>query len=217
MKKVLLVVTSHDRLGNTGTPTGLYLPELVHPHEMLTSSGFEVDVASPRGGTAPIDPKSVTSEVERYAHLAEGTLALSDVEVGNYEAIVVIGGHGVMFDLPEDRHLQRVLSQAVTLGKVVGAVCHGPAALTSLKAPNGEPLVAGKRMTAFSNDEEEAIGKADEMPFPLETTLKRQGALYSKAQMWEAHVVVDGQLVTGQNPASARPLAETIVKLLSNR
>lgn len=214
-KRILMIVTSNDRMGDAGPRTGLYLPELAHPYEVLTQAGCLVDVASPHGGAAPIDPKSLSDDLLSYVPLTENTLRLADVDPATYDAYLVVGGHGGMWDLPDNAQLQRLLPLAYQAGKVIAAVCHGPAALTLLKKQNGTPLIEGTRVTGFTNDEEEAAGLTKTMPFLLEDALKRAGAKYLKAANWQAHVVVDGTIVTGQNPASARGVGEAIARLIA--
>lgn len=214
-KQVLMIVTSHSSLGDTGKQTGLYLSELAHPYEILSKAGFDIRVASPKGKDAPIDPKSLSEEFAPYAKLAKNTLSLKDIKVEDYNAYFVVGGHGVMWDLPHNAELQRILTTAYAQNKVIAAVCHGPAALVQLKNPDGSFTLEGKRVTGFTNDEEEAIGLTQVMPFLLEDGLKNAGGEFVKVPKWQANVVVDDRLVTGQNPASAKGVAEAVVKLLA--
>lgn len=213
-KQVLMIVTSYSSLGNTGKSTGLYLSELAHPYQVLSLAGFKITVASPNGKDAPIDPKSLSEEFAPYAKLAKNTLSLKDIKVEDYDAYFVVGGHGVMWDLPDHAQLQRILLAAYAQNKVIAAVCHGPAALVRLKNPDGSFTIEGKRVTGFTNDEEEAIGLTQVVPFLLEDGLKNAGGKFVKAPNWQANVVVDDRLVTGQNPASAKGVAEAIIKLL---
>lgn len=215
-KKILLIVTSHATLGNTGKPTGLYLPELAHPYEVFIQAGFDVKIASPLGGEAPVAPESISEELKKYLPLVENTIALNKVNPHDFEAYMVVGGHGTMWDLPGNAELQRILPQAYAQDKVVAAVCHGPAALVGLKNIDGQPMIQNKKVTAFTNDEEDAAGVAAAMPFLLETELKNNGGTFIHANNWAVNVVVDGTLVTGQNPASAKGVAEAIVDLLDN-
>mgnify|MGYP000353695396 FL=1 len=216
-KKVLFIVTSHTQLGATGRQTGLYLSEFAHPYEVFSKAGFAISVASPRGGDAPIDPKSLSDELQAYVQYTRNTLALSQVETGSYDAFFVVGGHGTMWDLPGNSDLQRILAPAYEQGKAVAAVCHGPSALVGLKKADGSFLIQGKRVAGFSNDEEQAAQLSQVMPFLLEDELKRCGGRYQKAPNWQAEIAVDGNLVTGQNPASAKGVAEAVVQVVSGR
>jgi putative intracellular protease/amidase len=209
--KILLIVTSHEQMGTTGERTGFWLEELAAPYREFTSAGVQVDIASPRGGKAPADPRSTqdTSEAAR-AFLAdpqamarlEHTLVLGEVK-DTYDAYFVVGGHGVMWDLATHAPLHRLLATAYERGAVVAAVCHGPAALVGVKGADGRPLVAGKRVAAFSDEEERAVKLDKVVPFPLETRLRELGARYERGPMWSSFAVRDGRLVTGQNPASS--------------
>src|SRR5688500_12108128 len=208
--KVLMVVRSHASLGETGKPTGFWLEELALPYMELSKRGAEIDIASPRGGRAPVDPASEKSEDadvrafrsdKEAARKLEATIPLSDV-TERYDAVFVAGGHGVMWDLPQSEALAKILSHTYEHGGVVAAVCHGPAALVNVKLENGSPLVRGKRLTAFSDEEEDLVGLSKVVPFMLERRLTEVGAIYERAAKWSAHAVRDGRLVTGQNPAS---------------
>lgn len=224
-KKALIVVTSHDRLGDTGKPTGYYLPEVTHPYFALVDAGVAVDIASPRGGEAPMDPSSGDrSDPANARFLASAadrektarTIALADVDPARYDAILFAGGHGTMWDFREDRHVQRLAAAIHEKGGVVAAVCHGPAALVDVRLASGEPLVAGKRVTGFSDAEEEAAKLTKVVPFLLERALVERGGRYEKADgLWQAHVVTDGRLVTGQNPASAAGVGREVARLLA--
>lgn len=222
--KVLIVVTSHGQLGNTGKPTGYYLPEVAHPYTALVKRGFSVDIASPKGGKAPLDPNSVNPndkistafyENKESRNKLDNTLKLSEVDAGEYAAVLYAGGHGTMFDFRGDKNIDLLNQTIYENGGVVSAVCHGPAALLNTQLSNGRYLVEGKKVAAFSDSEEEAAGLTKVMPFLLETELKKRGALYSKADLWQRHVVVDGRLVTGQNPASAEEVGEKVAEVLS--
>jgi len=213
-QKILMIVTSHNILGNTGKPTGFYLSELAHPYEALVDAGCEITVASPKGGDAPIDPTSITPELEKFTPLAKNTRALHTIKPEDYDAYLVVGGHGTMWDLASNVELNRILPVAFLQGKVVAAVCHGPVALTHLKNPDGTFMIRNKEVTGFTNEEEYAAGLTKVMPFLLEDELIKAGATYLKKPNWTANVVVDGTLVTGQNPASAKGVGEAIVNLL---
>lgn len=223
--KVLIVVTSHHQLGNSGKPTGYYLPEVTHPMRALEQAGFTVDIASPKGGKAPMDERSrdLSDPVNKeylakkdFVQKIENTLSLKDIDPDNYGVILFAGGHGTMWDFPNDQQLAKLTANIYENGGVVAAVCHGPAALVNVKLSNGKFLVEGKKVAGFSNAEEDAAELTKVMPFLLETKLTERGGIYSKAPLWQKHVIVDGRLVTGQNPASAEGVGSAIVKLLKN-
>lgn len=225
-QKALIVVTSHSALGNTGKKTGYYLPEVSHPYFELAKAGVEVEIASPKGGRAPIDENSLDLsdpinrefwENPKLRAKLENTLALGSVKVADYQAILFAGGHGTMWDFPTDRSVQKVASAIYEAGGVVAAVCHGPAALVNVKLSNGNYLIEGKDVAGFSNSEEEAAKLTQVMPFLLETQLKDRGGKYSKSSDFTKHVVVSERLVTGQNPASALGVGQEIAKLLRSR
>lgn len=203
-KRVVLIVTSHSKLGNTGMTTGVYLPEFAHPYEIFEQAGFEISVASPLGGSAPIDPKSLSNELSRFFGLVKATLPLSEVAPKDYDAFFIVGGHGTVWDLPNNAQLQRILPQAYVQGKVVAAVCHGPAALINLKDANDQFLIKGKKVTGFTNQEEAAVNLTEIVPFLLEDSLKQSGGKFIGKPNWQENVVVDERLITGQNPTSAR-------------
>jgi len=223
--KALIVVTSHGELGDTGKETGYYLPEVAHPYAALVEKGIQVDVASPKGGKAPVDPKSIDLkdpinkamwETKKTRAKLDHTLRLADIDPKQYGAIVFAGGHGTMWDFKDDANVQKLTREIYERnGGVVAAVCHGPAALVNVTLSNGQPLVKGKNVAGFSNDEEAAAGMTKVVPFLLETALVEKGANYSKAANWARHVIVDGKLVTGQNPASAKGVGEEVGRLLT--
>lgn len=221
---ILIVVTSHTQLGDTGKPTGFWLEELAVPYQVFARAGANVDVASPKGGRAPADPRSLerpSDEVKAFQADAvaqrklEHTLALSEVPLEKYDAVFVAGGHGVMWDLTAEPLLAKLLGATYARGAVVAAVCHGPAALAQVKNPAGGPLVRGLRFTGFSDEEEAAMELTKVVPFLIESTLKAQGGKYERGAMWQPHVVRDGRLVTGQNPASSRGTAEQTLAALA--
>jgi putative intracellular protease/amidase len=226
-KKILIVVTSHEKLGNTGTKTGFWLEELAAPYYEFVDAGAEVDIASPLGGRPPADPKSEESPkgaVKRFLDDATAQKKLADtkrldaIETGAYDAIFVAGGHGVMWDLVTDTALAKLLGRQADDGRVVAAVCHGPAALVSAKKKNGEPIVKGKRVASFTNAEEKAAGLTDIVPFLLESRLAELGATHEHGAMWSSFAVRDGFLVTGQNPQSSVLTAkETLAAIESSR
>lgn len=221
--KVLIVVTSHSELGTTGRPTGYYLPEVTHPAHALELKGIEFDIASIKGGKAPMDERSrdlsdpinkkYLSRVD-FLKKIEKTLKLADVNPSNYNAILFAGGHGTMWDFRNNLALSDLATKIYENGGVVAAVCHGPAALLDIKLSTGDYLLKDKKVAGFSNAEEEAAGLNMVMPFLLESELVERGGKYTKAALWEKHVVVDERLVTGQNPASANAVGEAIAKLL---
>lgn len=223
-KRALIVVTSHAQLGDTGKPTGYYLPEVAHPYAALVARGIEVDIASIAGGTAPLDPSSLqlTDPVNKHFWETPATRAklehtqpLSQIDPGRYQAVLFAGGHGTMWDFPNNPDVQRIAASIYEAGGVVAAVCHGPAALVDVKLSSGQHLVAGRHVAAFSDAEEEAAGLTRVMPFLLQSTLEQRGARYSKAALWQAHVQVDGRLITGQNPASAAGVGTAVATLLT--
>ncbi len=221
MKKVLFVLTSHDRKGNTGQPTGFYLPEAAHPWAVLQAAGFDVDFVSPKGGKPPMDGADSADPVSRrflgsqeIARKIGSTPTPDQVNAADYSAILFVGGHGTMWDFPDDQSLAKVAAAIYETGGVVGAVCHGPAALVNLRLSDGEYLVKGKQVAAFTDDEERAVNLDGVVPFLLATTLRQRGANHRPAPNWQANVVVDGRLVTGQNPASAEGVGQEIARLL---
>ncbi len=232
---VLIVLTNHGQMGEIeaadgtggggGKPTGFYLSEAAHPWHVFNDSGWIVVLASPNGGDAPIDPRSMEDvDEEGQAFLdkfAEGgvvprTVRLSNMKASAFEAIFFAGGHGTMWDFPDSPTVRSVAEGVYKSGGVVAAVCHGPAALVNLRY-RGQSLVAGKRVTGFTNAEEDAVELTEAMPFLLETRLRELGAEFVGAGNFEENVVVDGRLVTGQNPASARAAAEAVVRIEADK
>jgi putative intracellular protease/amidase len=226
--KVLMVLTSHDRLGDTGKKTGFWLEEFAAPYYVLKDAGAHITLASPDGGQPPLDPKSdepasQTEDTLRFKADPEAqealanTVKLSGVSPSDFEAVFYPGGHGPLWDLAEDPHSIALIEALHAAGKPVAAVCHAPGVLRRTKAPDGEPLVAGKRVTGFANSEEAAVGLTEVVPFLVEDALREAGGLYSKGPDWASYVLTDGTLVTGQNPASSREAAEALVVLLQDR
>ncbi|WP_266168839.1 nuclear transport factor 2 family protein [Dyella subtropica] len=216
--KVLMVVTSHSRFGDSDNPTGLYLSELSHPYEVFVKHGLQVDIASPAGGKAPIDPSSISdASIGWGIPLVGHTLKLGDIDAGEYAALFIVGGHGAIYDLPHDADLQRLLKQFAAEDKAISAVCHGQAGLLEATLADGAHLLAGKSVTGFSNAEETIIGLEKVVPFLLEDELVKRGAHFKSAAAWESHVVTHGALMTGQNPASAAALAEAVCAHLEQR
>lgn len=216
-KRILFILTSHAHMGNTGQPTGFYLPELAHPYKVFHEIGYEITVASPQGGIAPVDPKSLSDDLSEFLSLAQDTLPLSLVEPEQYDAFFVVGGHGTVWDLAENQELQRILPEAYRQGKVLAAVCHGPAALVNLKDNSGEYLIKDKKVTGFTNAEEAAVQLTTVVPFLLEDALKKAGGQYVGKTNWQINVVEDDRLITGQNPASAQSVAEIVLNKLEQR
>lgn len=223
MKKILFALTSHDRKGNTGQPTGFYLPEAAHPWAVLQAAGFEIDFASPKGGRPPMDGTESADEVSRrflnskeIMSKIENTPTPAQIHPSEYEAILFVGGHGTMWDFPNNQSLAHVAASIYDAGGVVGAVCHGPAALVNLKLSNGQYLVKGKRIAAFTDDEERAVDLHGVVPFLLATTLQQRGAIHIAAPNWQSNVIVDERLVTGQNPASAEGVGQEMARLLKH-
>jgi putative intracellular protease/amidase len=220
-KPVLIVLTSHGKLGDTGKPTGFFLSELTHPLEVFEKAGLPVEFASIQGGEPPVDGLDLGDPVNaRYwnnpafrAKLA-ATKKLSDVDPGGFSAVFFSGGHGTMWDFPDNPAVQKVAAAVYESGAPVGAVCHGPAALVNVKLSDGTYLVAGKKVAAFTNSEEEKVGLTKTVPFLLATKLGERGAKHTSAPDFEKNVAVDGFLVTGQNPASASGVAGEMVGLL---
>lgn len=218
-RRILMVVTSHDKLGDTGKKTGFYLSEVTHPHKVFIDAGFAVDFVSPQGGAAPMtavnlkDPlnKAFLDDAELMKKI-QTTMKPSQVDVKKYDAVFYAGGHGTMWDFPDNSELAAIASKIYERGGVVGGVCHGPTGLINVKLSNGRYLVDGKTVSAFTNEEEANFIKI--VPFLLETKLIERGAKITKAPKFEAHVVTSERLVTGQNPASAKGVAESMVQLL---
>jgi len=218
-KRMLMVVTSHGEIRD-GHRTGIWLSEFAEPWEVFRNNGIEVTVASIQGGKAPIDPRSLTEEAEVKWRDAirelEETVPLGDVSADGFDAIFLPGGHGTMFDFPDDEMLQTRIREFFETDRVVAAVCHGPAGLAHVKLSSGEYLVEGRRLTAFTNEEERAVQMDAFMPFLLEDRLRKNGALFEAAPKWANHVVVDGRLVTGQNPQSGESAAVKVTELIQD-
>jgi len=221
IKPVLCVVTSNPIKGDTGVPTGFWLSELTHPLAVLQDAGIPFELASIRGGQPPIDGFDLSDEINaRFWHdpafrtALANSLLLADVDASRYSGVFFAGGHGTMWDFADSPAVQRVIREMYEAGHVVSAVCHGPAALVNVKLSDGSYLVSGKRVAAFTDEEEAEVQTTHVVPFLLASTLKQRGALHQGAQNWSANVVVDGLLVTGQNPASARGVGEAVRDLV---
>jgi len=222
INKILFVVTSHDELGNTGKKTGLWIEEFAAPYYKFLDLGKEIVVASPKGGQAPIDPKSdlpenKTEATKRYYSDKEtqdklsNTVMLSTVSADDFDAIFYPGGHGPMWDLPDDEDSIKLIESFYNSGKPVTLVCHAPVALKNVRTPDGEWLIKGKRVTAFANTEEETVQLTHVVPFLLEDMLKERGANFEKGEDWRPFVTREGLLITGQNPASSVLAADTLL------
>ncbi len=223
-KKVLFVLTSHDELGNTGEKTGFWTEELAAPYYALSDKEVDITLASPKGGLPPIDPKSedpssqtdATRRMDNDEVLKDklkNTHKLSDVKSEDFDAVFYPGGHGPLWDLAEDKVSQQLIADFYTNEKPVAFVCHAPGVLKDVKI-DGEYLVNGKNVTGFTNSEEEAVQLTDVVPFLVEDMLKKNGGSYSKIEDWSPYAVVDGRLITGQNPASSEKVAEELLKLI---
>jgi putative intracellular protease/amidase len=216
-KRVLIVVTSCNRIDDTH-PTGLWLEEFAIPYLEFQASGFEITVASPKGGEAPLDPRSTQTEEAKNWTQAEDRLkqtqTLDTLNASDFDAIFLPGGHGTMFDLPDNSKLQNLLREFAETDKVIAAVCHGPAGLVGAKLTEGKPLVAGKTITAFTNEEEQAVELDQLMPFLLETKLRELGANVVVKPNWSEHIQQDGKLITGQNPQSSSLAAQAVISAL---
>ncbi len=217
---VLIVLTSHAAMGATGKPTGFWLEEFTTPYYVFADAGARIEIATIAGGAAPVDPQSLSSEGEAPGSVARyrkdaalqdrlaATRALREVAGRDFDIVFMPGGHGTMWDLPESAELASLVARTLERGAVVAAVCHGPAGLVSARFPDGRPVVAGRRVSAFTNSEEKAVGLTEVVPFLLESRLRELGALFEGAPDFEAHAVADGGLVTGQNPASSARVAQ---------
>lgn len=223
--KILMVLTSHDKLGTTGKKTGFWLEEFAAPYYAFKDAGVELTLASPLGGQPPLDPKSddPSSQTEATRRFkadpaSQGVLAntvkLADITAGDFDAVFFPGGHGPLWDLAEDASSIALIETMLRSGKPVAAVCHAPGLFRHPKTESGAPAVQGKAVTGFSNTEEEAVGLTQVVPFLVEDSLKQNGGLYSKGPDWQPHVVTDGLLITGQNPASSEPAAAALLALL---
>ncbi|HDZ58284.1 MAG TPA: type 1 glutamine amidotransferase domain-containing protein [Pseudomonas xinjiangensis] len=223
--KILMVLTSHDQLGDTGHKTGFWLEEFAAPYYVFRDAGADVVLASPEGGQPPLDPKSdepdaqteatrrFTGDTQAQSELAS-TRKLNGLSADQFDAVFYPGGHGPMWDLYDDSASIGLLEGFALADKPIAAVCHAPAALLNVRGASGEPLVNGRKVTGFSNTEEEAVGLKDVVPYLLENVLGEKGGSYSKGKDWASYVVVDGKLITGQNPASSEEAARELLKLL---
>ncbi|MBS0876160.1 MULTISPECIES: type 1 glutamine amidotransferase domain-containing protein [unclassified Tatumella] len=225
---ILIVLTSHDKLGNSGEKTGFWLEELAAPYYVFKDAGATLTLSSPAGGQPPLDPKSNlpdfrTDDTRRFEKDAEATaqlattLRLSEVNASDYDAVFYPGGHGPLWDLAEDTRSVSIIETLLAAGRPVAAVCHAPGVLRHAKQANGQPLVKGLRATGFSNSEEDAVQLSDVVPFLVEDMLKQKGAEYSKGPDWASYVVRDGLLITGQNPGSSAETARELIKAIKGQ
>ncbi|WP_152969391.1 type 1 glutamine amidotransferase domain-containing protein [Paracidovorax avenae] len=223
--RILMVLTSHDRLGDTGKKTGFWLEEFAAPYYVFQDAGAEITLASPQGGQPPLDPKSDdesarTDATRRFKADAEAqrqlatTVPLASVRAGDFDAVFYPGGHGPLWDLAEDAQSIALIEKTFAAKKPLAMVCHAPGVLRHAKAPGGEPLVKGRKVTGFTNSEEEGVQLTQVVPFLVEDMLKANGGLYEKGADWAPFVLTDGTLVTGQNPASSEPAAKALLQLL---
>jgi putative intracellular protease/amidase len=223
--KILMVLTSHDKLGETGEKTGFWLEEFAAPYYVFKDAGAEITLASPLGGQPPLDPKSDAPEFQTEATrrfkadnasqaVLANTFKLADISAENFDAVFYPGGHGPLWDLAEDLSSIALIEATLAAGKPLAAVCHAPGVLRHPKTSAGAPVVQGKTVTGFTNSEEEAVGLTEVVPFLVEDMLKRNGGKYTKLADWQPHVVTDGLLITGQNPASSEPAAKALLEKL---
>jgi putative intracellular protease/amidase len=239
--KVLIVTTSHAEMGSTGHRTGVWLEELATPYYALRDGGADITLASIKGGQVPFDPRSIPAEAGQSAgeapreqqdvpesvrrfladeaamRAARNSVPVAEVDGNAFDAILLPGGHGTMWDLPNSEALARLVSESFERGRIVAAVCHGPAGLVSAKRRDGRPIVEGRKVSAFTNSEEEAVGLKDVVPFLLEDRLKDLGGRFEKDANWQPHGVRDGNLITGQNPQSSALVARYILDALAER
>ncbi|MGO4875600.1 type 1 glutamine amidotransferase domain-containing protein [Pedobacter psychrotolerans] len=226
MKKILFMLTSHDELGSSGRKTGFWFDEVISPYYRFIDAGYEVVMASPKGGPSPIDPDSelledATQDTKRYfkddkckTAILE-TLKLTDIKSCDYEALYYPGGYGPLFDLLHDPISLQLISDFYAEKKIISAVCHGTGVFKDVRLPNGDFFIKGKKLTGFADSEEAAINMTDLTPFLVEKELTHQGAIYSKAGDWQEHVVIDNKLITEQNPASANLVANAVIRMLA--
>jgi putative intracellular protease/amidase len=226
MKKVLFVLTSHEDLGSTGEKTGFWVEEFAAPYYMMKDNGVEISIASPKGGQPPVDPKSASPDFQTPAtirfnedtetqEILTKTLKLATVNQADYDAVFYPGGHGPLWDLSEDKNSIDLIQSFYNNNKPVAAVCHAPAVFKHTKNTDGTPLVSGKKVTGFTNGEEEAVQLTSVVPFLVEDMLKSNGGFYSKKEDWNPYAVEDGLLITGQNPASSELVAKLLLEKLT--
>lgn len=229
-RNILIILTSHGQLGDTGKRTGFHYEELTTPYRRFTEAGYKTTLASIKGGEPPHDPGSLKEDVDENPdsvawflgndvaqQALKNTKAVKDVEADAYDAIYLPGGHGTMWDFPEDDDLSALISQFYQSGKPVAAICHGIAGFIGAKDKSGQPMVAGKQVNCFTNDEEKEVGLDETVPFLLESSMRGLGAKFTCSGLFEEHVAKDGNLITGQNPASAEGVATAVVEYLKNK
>ncbi len=228
-KRVLMIVTSHTTMGSSGKATGIWADELAAPYYVFMDAGFEVDIASPKGGRPAFDPSSIKPHGQNNPHIErflvdpiaqsklDHTMLTAAVDGAEYDAIFLPGGHGAMWDLPNDAGVTRLVENAFAANKVIAAVCHGPAGLVTAKRPDGKSILFDKKINGFTDEEETAAGLADVVPFKLETRMRELGGVFSKAANWQAFAVRDGLLITGQNPSSSVLVAQHTIAALSTQ
>lgn len=222
---ILMILTSHDKLGDTDKKTGFWLEEFAAPYYVFVDAGAKITLASPAGGQPPLDPQSDAPEAQTEAtkrfktddsaqKALGNTTKLAEVDADDFDAVFYPGGHGPLWDLAENAHSQRIIEAFVAENRPLGAVCHAPAVFRHTKGAGGKSLISGRRVTSFANTEEKAVGLTDIVPFLVEDMLKANGGLYEKGPDWDSYVVVDGKLVTGQNPASSEAAARQLLTLI---
>lgn len=223
-KKILFVVTSTSRKGNTGKKTGYFLSEVSHPWKVLNDAGYTIDFVSPQGGQPPVDAFDLTDPVNKefwdnktYNSKINNSMKPSEVDPSQYAAIFYAGGHGTMWDLPDNTDIASIAAKIYENGGVVAAVCHGPSGLVNIRLSNGKYLIDGKHINSFTNAEENIVGETDILPFMLETMLREHGAIYEQSDPWQVHVTVDQRVITGQNPMSATSVGEAIKYALAGK
>lgn len=225
MKNILFVLTSHEDLGNTGEKTGFWIEEFAAPYYLLKDKGFDITLSSPKGGQPPIDPKSNEPDAQTTAtirfngdketqEILSKTIKLETIDQADYDAVFYPGGHGPLWDLAEDKNSIALIEAFYNNNKPVSAVCHAPAIFKHPKNNDGSPLVKGKKVTGFTNSEEAAVNLTKVVPFLVEDMLKDNGGIYSKKDDWNPYAVEDGNLITGQNPASSELVAEMLISKL---
>ncbi|WP_417828749.1 type 1 glutamine amidotransferase domain-containing protein [Thalassospira sp.] len=226
LMRILMIMTSHDKMGDTGHKTGIWLEEFAAPYYRFLDAGADITLASPQGGQPPLDPNSeaadaLTDATERFEKDANAqkvfanTVTLDDLKTDDFDALFYPGGHGPLWDLASDAKSIALIEAFIAQNKPVAAVCHGPAALVNAKDTDGQPLVSGKKVTGFTNEEEKAVGLEKVVPLSIEDEFKKHGGMFERGDAWASFAVVDGKLVTGQNPASSEATADAVLRLLS--
>lgn len=220
-RKILMVLTSHGQLGDTGKTTGFYVGEASHPYDVFKQAGYDISLVSPQGGEPPQDGEDPDDSLnqkflEEMADQLKTTATPEQIDASDYDAVFFAGGHGTMWDFPDNKTLAQIVAQVYEAGGIVGAVCHGPSALVNVRLSNGSYLVTGKTVNSFTNEEEKEVGLDQVVPFLLESKLVERGAIFKKSPKFECHVETSERLVTGQNPASAKAVATQMWALLEN-